>query len=264
MAKAKKSRATLSKSTRFEVFKRDKFTCQYCGRKAPDVLLHADHITPVSTGGSNDLMNLITSCADCNLGKGAVGLSDDSAVQKRRAQAENLQSRREQIEMMAAWQSALVDLDAKAADVAAQHFSKLTGFSLNESGLQQLRSWIHSRGLESVMSEMRRLVGKHARYKDGRATQDSIELTIRVLDNTFKYAGFREKDPVLSDLLYLRGIIRNRYRYCPNDALSTLKNAHDAGLSIDTIKRAILSNGSWSRLFEELDELITSSSEPTG
>ncbi len=62
-------RKSLSKKTRFEVFKRDSFTCQYCGKKAPDLVLQVDHIKPVASGGSDDLMNLITSCQPCNAGK---------------------------------------------------------------------------------------------------------------------------------------------------------------------------------------------------
>lgn len=62
-------RQPISKALRFEVFKRDKFTCQYCGRSAPDVNLQIDHIHPVAKGGDNDILNLITSCADCNSGK---------------------------------------------------------------------------------------------------------------------------------------------------------------------------------------------------
>lgn len=64
------ARKSLTKRTRFVVFKRDDFTCQYCGRKAPDVVLHVDHIDPVCNGGSNRMGNLVTSCQDCNLGKG--------------------------------------------------------------------------------------------------------------------------------------------------------------------------------------------------
>jgi len=56
---------------RFFVFQRDRFTCQYCGAKAPDFTLHIDHITPVSRGGTSDAVNLITACEPCNLGKGA-------------------------------------------------------------------------------------------------------------------------------------------------------------------------------------------------
>lgn len=39
-------RKGLSPKVRFEVFKRDSFKCQYCGRSAPDVMLRADHIEP--------------------------------------------------------------------------------------------------------------------------------------------------------------------------------------------------------------------------
>lgn len=60
---------SLSKRTRFEIFKRDCFTCQYCGRRPPEVVLEVDHIEPKSKGGSDDQINLITSCADCNRGK---------------------------------------------------------------------------------------------------------------------------------------------------------------------------------------------------
>jgi hypothetical protein len=67
-------RKYLSKRVRFEVFKRDGFTCRYCGRQPPDVVLHCDHITAVANGGSDDTENLVTSCADCNLGKGAIPL----------------------------------------------------------------------------------------------------------------------------------------------------------------------------------------------
>ena len=62
----------ISKRIRFEVFKRDYFTCQYCGAQAPAVLLHADHIHPRSKGGDDELMNLVTACESCNLGKSNV------------------------------------------------------------------------------------------------------------------------------------------------------------------------------------------------
>ena len=49
-------RKSINKKIRFEVFKRDNFTCQYCGKSAPNVILEIDHITPVSKGGNNDLI----------------------------------------------------------------------------------------------------------------------------------------------------------------------------------------------------------------
>lgn len=62
-------RKSLTKKSRFDVFKRDDFTCQYCGSHPPSVTLEVDHIKPVSKGGTNDVDNLIASCFDCNRGK---------------------------------------------------------------------------------------------------------------------------------------------------------------------------------------------------
>lgn len=74
---------SLSKKARFEVFKRDKFTCQYCGNRPPEIVLECDHIQPVAKGGSDDYSNLITSCFDCNRGKrdNELGDSDCENVQ---------------------------------------------------------------------------------------------------------------------------------------------------------------------------------------
>jgi hypothetical protein len=61
----------ISASLRFAVLRRDDFRCGYCGRRAPDVILHVDHRIPWSLGGLTTLDNLTTACQDCNLGKGA-------------------------------------------------------------------------------------------------------------------------------------------------------------------------------------------------
>ena len=69
--KAKPRESPLSPKVRFEVLKRDNFTCQYCGRKSPEVELEVDHIEPYSKTKDNSLENLITACKDCNRGKKA-------------------------------------------------------------------------------------------------------------------------------------------------------------------------------------------------
>lgn len=69
-------RKPLSKKTRFQVLQRDNFTCQYCGRSAPNVSLEVDHVVPVAKGGTNDIENLVTSCWECNIGKGTHEVTD--------------------------------------------------------------------------------------------------------------------------------------------------------------------------------------------
>lgn len=64
-------RKPISKGRRFDIFKRDSFTCRYCGRRPPEVVLELDHVHPVSKGGTDDEINLATSCYDCNRGKKA-------------------------------------------------------------------------------------------------------------------------------------------------------------------------------------------------
>ena len=53
--------------TRFNVFLRDKFSCQYCGSKNE---LTFDHLLPKSKGGKTDWDNVVTACSVCNVKKG--------------------------------------------------------------------------------------------------------------------------------------------------------------------------------------------------
>jgi len=53
--------------TRFNVFLRDRFECQYCG-SADDLTF--DHVIPRSRGGRTTWDNVVTACAPCNLLKG--------------------------------------------------------------------------------------------------------------------------------------------------------------------------------------------------
>ncbi len=56
--------------TRFNVFLRDKFECQYCDSRFPPQDLTFDHVIPRSRGGRTTWENVVTSCGTCNLSKG--------------------------------------------------------------------------------------------------------------------------------------------------------------------------------------------------
>lgn len=53
--------------TRQNIFKRDAFSCQYCGK---DSNLSLDHVIPRSKGGKSSWNNLVTACKRCNARKG--------------------------------------------------------------------------------------------------------------------------------------------------------------------------------------------------
>ncbi len=57
--------------TRFNVFLRDGFTCQYCESRRPAPELTFDHVIPRARGGRTSWENVVTACGACNLRKGA-------------------------------------------------------------------------------------------------------------------------------------------------------------------------------------------------
>jgi 5-methylcytosine-specific restriction endonuclease McrA len=68
---ATSSRRTIALKVRWDVLKRDHYTCLRCGRHPPDCELNVDHVVPLAAGGNNDPANLQTLCFDCNQGKKA-------------------------------------------------------------------------------------------------------------------------------------------------------------------------------------------------
>jgi len=56
------------KLTKHEIFRRDHYTCQYCGMKAKGLTI--DHVIPRSRGGEHSWSNLVTACSECNRKKG--------------------------------------------------------------------------------------------------------------------------------------------------------------------------------------------------
>jgi 5-methylcytosine-specific restriction endonuclease McrA len=62
------------KLTRKEVFIRDGYLCQYCGRHAHDLTI--DHVVPRSRGGEHSWENLVSACKPCNHRKGGKLLAE--------------------------------------------------------------------------------------------------------------------------------------------------------------------------------------------
>ncbi len=149
----RKARLAVSKRVRFEVFKRDQFTCQYCGGHPPAAVLHVDHIVAVAQGGGNDIDNLTTACSGCNPGKGAVSLTAIPESLKAKAQvireqelqikgyALAMRERRERLEEDA-WR--IIDV----WDVAARD----TGF--RRDWFQSIRLFVDRLGVEEVFDAM--------------------------------------------------------------------------------------------------------------
>ncbi len=73
------------KATRRNIFRRDKWTCQYCGYKSKDPKkLTIDHVTPKSKGGDSTWTNLVTACPKCNQKKANMSLRDSGMKLKKK------------------------------------------------------------------------------------------------------------------------------------------------------------------------------------
>lgn len=250
---AEKKRKSTGKKQRFEIFKRDKFTCQYCGRKAPDVVLQVDHISPVAAGGGNELLNLTTSCSDCNSGKGARELSDDSAVAKQRAELERLAERREQIDMMLEWSRGLAESTEYEIEAFATRWRELVDeqFYANERGYDNVKKWLRNFSLPDLLTAAETAAVQYLkRDDDGKFTADSVNRAWSKIPGIARISKLPAEE---KDLYYCRGIIRNRFSYMDEQsAMSLLRQAFNAGVSIDELKHAARSARNWSSWREHM------------
>jgi hypothetical protein len=255
-------RISLSKSVRFEVFKRDSFKCQYCGASAPDVLLQVDHIMPVANGGSNELVNLITACEVCNAGKRDKTLDDRTAVAKARAQMEGLQDRREQLEMMMQWREGLRDLQSETVDHVCEYWKKLApGWDVNENGKNKIRAWLKKFSVEEICHGMDVAGAQYVKYDEkGKVTSSSWEEAFGKISGVCRVTQQSKEDPGIKELYYIRGIARN---CCPNyfkdgEAIQLLREAYDLGMPLDELRDLAKSVRSWTdfrnAMYDVIDE----------
>lgn len=197
------ARKAISKRVRFEVLKRDAFTCQYCGKSAPDVILHLDHIKPVSKGGSNGIMNLVTSCQSCNSGKSDVELSDDSAIKKQQKQLADMAEKREQIKLMIEWRESIEDSEELLVQSVANLITTLmVDKSPNEHGTMLIRKAVKKHGYQAVFDSVNETYSK----------SESIADFISKWSKSFQYIGLVQSESK-KKVSYAKGILRNRFNY---------------------------------------------------
>lgn len=254
-------RKPVSKKMRFEVFKRDSFKCQYCGKSAPDVILNVDHIKPVAAGGKNTMTNLITACFDCNMGKKDRLLDDNSMLEKQKKQMEELNERRQQLEMMMKWREELVNLEEEQLEFAASRWHELMKdkYHLNENGKKRLRKLIKKYGLNKVLDALEVASDQYINFVDNKPTNESVELAWSKVDKILAFNKTSENKPYLKDLYYMRGILKNRLSYMnPHIAINLLEKAFLAGASKESMSNFVKSVRNWTDFQNEMERFIES------
>lgn len=253
------TRKSIGKSLRFEVFKRDSFKCQYCGAEAPAVVLHVDHIKAVANGGTNDLTNLITSCMPCNLGKSDVALDDHVAVVKARAQMDELQERREQLELMMQWQEGLRDIKTEAVTRIADYWHQAApGYTCNAVGKSKLQSLLRRYSIEEICEGMDTAAAAYLVFvEDGSVTEESWERAFGTIPGICRVKKLSKSDPDIQRLFYIRGILRRRLRYFRDvRALELLKAVRAANVPMDEIDAMARTVRNWTQFTAWCEDAI--------
>lgn len=239
-------RKPISKKVRFEVFKRDSFQCQYCGRSAPDVILEVDHIEPCKEGGESELVNFVTSCMDCNRGKGARRISDQSELAKQKKQLNELNERRLQLEMMMKWRRDLAGLeDQKVAFVVAT-LEKSWQCKANEGTKGEIRKWIKKFTLDRILDAIDRSGTQYLQESNNGYTQESLAKAFTYIPKICSWQAYIESNPHLAEIYKIRSAIRKKFHYSyPHECLSLLKMCQNKGIPNEMLWELVRDCRNW-------------------
>ena len=258
VTKQDNKRKNIPNKLRFEVFKRDSFTCQYCGQSAPNVVLEVDHLLPVSKGGDNDILNLITSCWTCNNGKSNILLTDNTMLEKQKAQLDELNEKRLQLEMMIEWRESLNNLDDDIAQKIADYFGNQANCDVNETGLKKIKQWTKKFTYQQILEAVELSVNQYVKKGTNDETNKAFDMVPRICAAKKRQTETGED---LSHLYYIRGILRNRV-YCNDQvAIQLLKEANELCIAESELKEIALTSANWTEWRETMQELIGSTKD---
>lgn len=235
------ARRPLSRRLRFEVFKRDGFACQYCGARAPDAVLHCDHIRPVSRGGPDELLNLVTACRDCNSGKGARLLDDRTAITRQRAQIEELAERRLQLEMMLAWRDEMAALKAGETAIVLKAIDAKSRHVPDEAAEARVRRWVARHGVAETLAALDEAFDFFFTTDDRAAWEKAFSR----IGNMLSMRARERTEPAIRRLLYIQGILRNRFAGRRLNCVQLLQERLEDGFTLDTLERAAKEADDW-------------------
>jgi len=158
-------RKPLGKKLRFEVFKRDGFTCIYCGGQPPKVVLHCDHVVAVANDGTNDIDNLVTACDACNLGKGARELTSIPPTLEEKAAI--LEEREAQITAFNELLAAKVDRIEQTAWIVADVLIDSWGEDgIRKDWFASIKRFVESLPLDELLDAANRAVSRQPHNKN--------------------------------------------------------------------------------------------------
>lgn len=241
MTKGKKVKSTyerkpISDKIRFEVFKRNNFTCSYCGRKAPEFILNVDHIHPVSKGGDNNMLNLTTSCSGCNGGKSNRLLSDNSVFEKQIEKLAELNERKIQLDMMIEWRNELNEIQNMEINKVIDYFNKKSHIPCNirenDDSILLIMKTVKKFGaietIDAIDAGFNVYIG------------NSIESIEMIISKVYAIADISRKPENERKKIYVFNLCKKIYEdFDPKQHSIVMKKCFDANIDLDSLLKKI-------------------------
>ena len=181
-------------------------------------------------------MNLVTSCEPCNSGKGPRQLDDHSVIVKQKRQLDDLNERRLQAEMLCDYRTELKKEPVPELPSVFRFWLHLSKAEPRDSDRDAVEKLLVSAGLRETLHCIEIVTDQYS----------NAEQAIRMLPRVAAVRRKTKRKPYLRDLLYIRGILRNRLTYVNERmALKLMENAVEGGASTDQIRDASMRVVSW-------------------
>jgi hypothetical protein len=173
---------------------------------------------------------------------------------------EELQERREQLEMLMQWREGLRDLTEETVDRLARYwYERAPGFTLSEHGRQKLRKWSKKFSVDELTDAMDTAADQYLQFtNEGAPTQDSWNIAYEKVPGICMVTRREKEDPHARELYYIRGILRNRIPGYFDDAqaLQFLRNARSWEVPIEALREIALTVRNWTQFRTAVSEAI--------
>ena len=181
---------------------------------------------------------------------------------------DELQERREQLELMMQWREGLRDLDEVAVERLTQYWEKhAPGWSVNDGGKRSMKKWLHTYSVAEVCVAMDTAATQYLKFdEDKTVTEDSWDVAFHKIPGICRVRRASVSDPDLKQLFYIRGILRSRIPgyFDEPKALQYLKNARSWEVPLDRLTEIALAVKNWSQFLDALGEEIRLREEELG
>jgi hypothetical protein len=248
-------------AVRFEILQRDSYSCQFCGRRPPDVTLEVERLRPLLEGGSLSQANLITVCGECSVGRRAAMAKGFRSPEP----AQDLPpvyraTRSTSMDPPTWWRDEMIrHVEGVIARLAAM-LGELMGEPMSDFVVRDIRNLIRRYGCDTVDACFQDEIVNHAGQRDtlpadaDHFREFMVGLTRQLAHQT------RGTDKAPDPRLYrIRGVLRSRLKYVREDeVLKAMQDASFAGVPLDMLEQAAQTTRSWPEFWTALSALSKS------